>query len=172
MMPLKRGGAEHDVLYDSGRWLKFTLPLRAGYTVYVDCDTAMMLPATPLQYLARWRIANRIFRDDVELIGVLETDVGSRIVISQRDIAGEDATWDEIEGLFVSQMGFKRVDPPRLDSCGGYHSRAYWRGRYAVFDVRPPNCVRTASGVVEPIDVIPIVCSLAAAKYLSGYVVH
>jgi hypothetical protein len=38
---------------------------------------------------------------------------------------------------------------------GGYDSRAYFVGRIGVFDVRPANCVRTASGAVVPIDVIP-----------------
>lgn len=131
----------------------------------------MMLPAHPLQYLARWLISCRIFGDDVELVGIAETDVGSRIVVSQRDITGDDSTWEEIEEYFVVEKGFRRIEHHNLDSCGGYHSRAYWRGRYAVFDVRPANCIRTPKGEIAAIDVIPIVCSRVAASYLSQFVV-
>jgi hypothetical protein len=62
------------------------------------------------------------------------------------------------------------VNPPGLDSCGGHQARAYARGRYAVFDVRPPNCIHT-QGRVVPIDVIPVVCSRAAATYLNRWIV-
>jgi hypothetical protein len=78
----------------SRRWLKFTKPKCAGYTVDIDDDWLMMLPACPLQYLARWLISCRIFGDDAELAGIAETSEGSRIVVSQRDIIGEDSTWE------------------------------------------------------------------------------
>ena len=71
-------------------------------------------------------------------------------------VVGEAATWEEIEDYFVEEKWFRRV---------------YFRGRYAVFDVRPTNCIRTEDGNVVPIDVIPVVCSLAAAKYLSRSIV-
>jgi hypothetical protein len=132
----------------------------------------MMLPATPLQYLTRWLISCRIFGDDAELVGITETESGTRIVISQRDITGEDSTWEEIEGYFVTEKGFRRIDHAKLDSCGGYHSRAYWRGRYAVFDVRPSNCIRTPTGEIAAIDVIPIICSRTGATYLSRLAVE
>jgi hypothetical protein len=129
-----------------------------------------MLPSPPLQYLDRWLIGNRIFGDDAELLGIARSSEGSRIVISQRIAVGEDASWEEIEEYFLSVKGFRRIDPPGLDSCGGYHSRAYLWGRYAVFDVRPPNCIRTNDRVI-PIDVIPVACSRTATMYLSQWFV-
>jgi hypothetical protein len=170
--PTLKGGAEHDLGFDETRervW-KFTKNRFAGYAVVVDEDSLIMLPGAPLQYLDRWLIGNRIFSDDAELLGMVKTDEGSRIVISQQVIVGGDATWSEIEQYFVDIKGFRRIDPPGLDSCGGYQSRSYFRGRYAVFDVRPSNCIRTESGDISPIDVIPIVCSRGAATYLNKWI--
>jgi hypothetical protein len=170
---LEPGGSEHDAFLDpvSRRWFKFTKPGRCGWHVDIDEDSCTMLPATPLQYLARWRISNHLFHDDAGLVGIARTEAGNRIVISQRHIFGEGPSWDEIDEYFVDQRKFKRIDPPKLDSCGGYHSRAYWFGRYAVFDVRPPNCILDKSGSVVPIDVIPVVCPSVGASYLSRFVV-
>jgi hypothetical protein len=173
-LPLEPGGSEHDAAIDpvSRHWLKFTKPNRCGWVVEVDEDSCIMLPASPMQYLARWMLSNHLFNDDAEFVGVVKREgEGSRLVVSQRHIEGEGPSWYEIEDHFVNQKRFRRIDPPGLDSCGGYHARAYWFGRYAVFDVRPPNCIRTETGEIVPIDVIPIVCSRAAATYLSQFVV-
>jgi hypothetical protein len=51
------------------------------------------------------------------------------------------------------QLGMRELSLTKL--LGGYDSRAYFSGRIGVFDVRPENCVRTASGAVVPIDVTP-----------------
>jgi len=47
-----------------------------------------------------------------------------------------------------------------------YETRAYFRGRMGIFDVRPINCVRTASCLVVPIDVIPRIYGRQAASDL------
>ena len=124
-----------------------------------------MRPATPLEYLERWMIGNRHFGDDAQFLGISKVYGESRLVISQRDIVGESATWDEIEHTFTGTLPMRRLHTP--ETLGGYESRAYALGRIAVFDVRPVNCVRTSIGVVVPIDVIPQIFNRRDASVLS-----
>lgn len=165
--PAKTGGREHDVFHPEGgpRWIKFTKPSSAGYAVAVAGDALIMRPATPLEYLERWRIGNRYFGDDAEFLGISEAHQGRRLVISQRDIVGESATWEEVENAFTTILPMRRLHTP--EALGGYESRAYVFGRIAVFDVRPVNCVRTSRGVVVPIDVIPQVFNRWDASVLA-----
>ena len=114
---------------------------------------AQVFLATPLQYLRRWRLANRLFADDVELVGLAETKQGLRIVISQRDLVGEAPGWDELHSAMTETYGLCLVNTRA--TVGGHGARAYAGNRFAVFDVRPPNFVRTAEGDVVPFDVIP-----------------
>jgi hypothetical protein len=116
-------------------------------------DCVDLYPATPLQYLERWNIHNSLFADSVEMLGLAGRGYIRRIVISQPDIIGDDPTWEEIGHAFVQQLGMHELALGK--QLGGYDSRAYFVGRIGVFDVRPANCVRTASGAVVPIDVIP-----------------
>jgi len=155
LVPERHGGREHDVLFCSerSRWIKFTKLHTAGYAVEVlDEKQLLMLPATPLQYLERWKSHNSLFGDDVEFLGIKGD---ARLVISQRHAPGGDATWNEIEETFVNKAGMQEL--PLDGTFGGYESRAYFRGRVAVFDVRPQNCVRiTGTDELFPIDVIPM----------------
>jgi hypothetical protein len=154
--PEREGGREHDVRFDepSASWLKYTKPNCAGYTINVFDNTVMMLPATPLQYLDRWKAHNSVFSDSVELAGVWKTSqYSASLVVRQYGVSGVAPDWDAIEATFVNGLGLYRLDVP--DHLGGYTSRAYFRGRIGVFDVRPMNCVQTEGGVVVPIDVIP-----------------
>ena len=113
-----------------------------------------MLPATPLEYLERWNTHNRIFGDTVEFVGFQQTGQGPRLVISQPHVPGEPATWGELEGTFVRKSQMKELHIPRL--LGGYDSKAYFKGRIGIFDVRPLNCFHHAiTNEVAAIDVIP-----------------
>jgi hypothetical protein len=123
-----------------------------------------MLPATPLQYLYRWRIANRWFGQDTELVGIYRGAEGERIIISQCDAQGRSATWAEIEQTFCGTLGMRRI--LSKDPLGAYEARAYKRGRVAFFDVRPPNCVMSPQGVLVPIDIIPQALSRVAVDTL------
>lgn len=126
-----------------------------------------MLPATPLQYLQRWHIANRLFGQATELLGIYRGTSGNRIVVSQQDAQGRNATWEEIESTFVDELAMPRV--LSQDPLGAYDARAYKRGRYAVFDVRPVNCVvLSASGALVPIDVIPQALTRVESRTLDG----
>jgi len=143
------------MLFDPGqrRWMKFTKPSSAGYIVALTGNSIDLYPATPLQYLERWNIHDSLFADTVELIGLAGRDYHRRIVIAQPDIIGEDPTWDEINDAFALRLRMRELVLNK--QLGGYDSRAYFMGRIGVFDVRPANCVRTATGTVVPIDVIP-----------------
>jgi hypothetical protein len=105
LSPEREGGREDDVRFDesSQRWLKFTKPWLAGFTVEVVGESLIMLPATPLQYLHRWRAANRDLGDDAQLVGIAKDRSGDRIVISQLDTPGDPASWDEIDKLFAGE---------------------------------------------------------------------
>jgi hypothetical protein len=154
--PERPGGLEHDVRFDSqsNRWFKFTKPNQAGYAIEIVDERVMLLPATPLQYLDRWRCHNYVFEDDVELVGVSASASGwSKLVVSQRDVQGEAPSWDAIENTFTAGLQLFRLRVS--ENLGGYNSRAYFRGRIGVFDVRPLNCVQTSGDLVVPIDVIP-----------------
>ena len=124
----------------------------------------LMTPASPLQYLERWRLHNRLFLENVELVGLYTERFTHRIVISQQDWGADTPNWDEIDRAMVEDYQFERL---RIrGDFGGYDSRAYFFKRFAVFDVRPVNCARTASGLVLPLDVIPQIFTRAEANIL------
>ena len=165
-VPAKVGGFEHDLRYvpETGRWLKFTKPSRAGVIAEIVGDKVQMFPALPLQYLRRWWLANRTLGDDVELVGLSKTGNQSRIVISQRGLVGEAPNWEELHSMMTDRYGLHRINT--IASVGGYEARAYAGDRFAVFDVRPPNFLRTAKGAVVPFDVIPRVLTRREAAVL------
>ena len=109
-------------------------------------------------------MVNRVLADDVELIGLSEVGSQLRIVISQRDLVGEAPSWEELHRTMAELYGLCQVNTDA--SVGGYEARAYAGNRLAIFDVRPANCVRTASGDVVPFDVIPQVLTREDAATL------
>ena len=159
LSPEREGGREHDLLFDAAnnRWLKFTKPFSAGWTMECVGNRFVRRLATPLQYLRRWRLVNRLFRDDVQLVGLSCLGRTQRIVISQPRREGEPATWDEIDHALTGQADWQRL-PKEVAPTDDLERRAYRRGRLVVFDVCPENCLRTADGSVRFVDVIPLVC--------------
>ena len=166
--PSREGGREHDVHFDnaSKRWLKFTKPSSAGYAVELVEGSLMMIPATPLQYLQRWRTHNHLFFDDVEFVGVRNEGQSHRMVVSQQDWGDNTPTWDEIDRTMVEDYRLERL--PTRDYLGGYEARAYFHGRFAVFDLRPVNCARSTEGIIVPFDVIPQVFTIKDVRFLRG----
>ena len=102
--PEREGGREHDVRFDPAarRWIKFTKPWMAGYTVDLEGEP-LLLPATPLGYLNRMEAQNQVFGDDVRFLGLWEDPAGLRRVISQPDWIGEAPTFDDIEQSLHAQ---------------------------------------------------------------------
>jgi hypothetical protein len=114
----------------------------------------MMAPASPLQYLERWRLYNFLFNDEVRLVGLRTEGNRHRIVISQRDFGSDTPTWEDLERSMTEDYKLGRL--PMHQQFGGYDARAYLRSRFAVFDVRPANCARLpGSTLIMPFDVIP-----------------
>jgi hypothetical protein len=68
----------------SDRLLKITHPGTAGYN--------SILPPTVWEYLERWRLCNEMLGDTVWLEGVLLTEQGESIVISQPFVDALDPT--------------------------------------------------------------------------------
>ena len=122
-----------------------------------------MFPATPLQFLRRWHFTNRLFADDVELIGLVEGRE-PRIGISQQNLPGEAPSWEELHRAMTEVYELRQLhtDAP----MGAYEARAYAGERFAIFDVRPANCMRTPEGDVVPFDVIPQAFNRADAAVL------
>ena len=125
----------------------------------------VMIPAKPLQYLERWRLHNRLFFDDVQLLGLRTEGNWHRIVISQQDWGADTPSLEDIERTMIEVYRLTRL--PIHQELGGYEARAYLQNRFAVFDVRPVNCARSAAGVIVPFDVIPQVFGQADAVALS-----
>jgi hypothetical protein len=156
LQPLKEGGREHDLSFaeESQTWLKFTKPSAAGYVVSFQSGMPALEPALPLEYLERLQMQNDLFADDVKFVGVSGELYQPRIVTRQPHIKGEDATPEEIVDLMTVELGFRQL--PARFSVGYVDSLAFIRGDMAVFDLRPANVVRTAEGLIIPIDAIPV----------------
>lgn len=149
---------EHRVLFDArtGRWFKATHPETYGGapSISYDLDSLTNRPAnhlvlskaTPMQYLGRWSLFNETFGDEVRLERVLRVGYGLSIVVSQRDVSGVAAGFEEIEKYFRDR-GFAPLPRSRY---------AFYRAAddLIALDAHPANLVLTADGVV-PID-IPI----------------
>ena len=156
LQPLKEGGREHDLTYDpaTGTWLKFTKAAAAGYVVSFDSGVPTLEPGLPLEYLERLAIQNEIFADRVTFVGIAAERHRARIVTRQPDIPGEAAEPAEIIRMMEKEIGFSLL--PKRFSIGYENSLAFIRDDIAVFDLRPANVVRTHTGVIVPIDAIPV----------------
>jgi Serine/Threonine/Tyrosine Kinase found in polyvalent proteins len=141
--PDARGG-EHDVRFDaaSNRYIKSTrLDLHQGYG-HAFHDEAP--GAAPSEYLDRLRTANRIFADDIRLLGIVRTPKGPSIVTSQPLIVGRDSTPAEIDD-YMDAKGFEKLGE------GAYHLAEQG---LLVHDMHPRNVKTDRAGIVHPIDPI------------------
>lgn len=168
LQPLKEGGREHDLTFDpaSSSWLKFTKPSAAGYVVSVDFDAPELRPALPLEYLQRLALQNEIFADDVSFVGIAGAKHDFRIVSRQSDIVGVAASESDIVRLMTEELGFVLL--PAKFSVGYVESLAFLRADVAVFDLRPANLVKTDSGIIVPIDSIPVRLDESPRRILAG----
>ena len=154
--PDLEGGREHDLIFDnvSGTVLKFTKPSQAAYVVRFDSGHPKIASASPLEYLERQSLHNRILADDIRFVGVGGDTNNRRIITRQQHIKGRAASWEQILRLMVEELGFKKL---RHNFGIGYEdSYGFIRGDVAIFDMRPPNVIMTESGIVIPIDSIPV----------------
>lgn len=156
LFPVVGGGREHDLTYvvEDASVLKFTKPSLAGYVVDFELGYPRLRIAKPLEYLRRQLLQNEIFSDNIRFVGLGGLRFNRRIVTRQPHVIGEDAGYDEITELMEGNLGFEKL---RHNHVIGYEdSLAFVRADLAVFDLRPPNIIRTGAGLLIPIDCIPV----------------
>jgi len=154
--PTHLGGREHDLTYDdlTGTVLKFTKPSAAAYVVNFDFDRPSLSTGLPLQYLERQALHNEIFADSITFVGIGGERHRRRIITRQKRVDGGPARWEPIVRLMVENLGFTKL---RHNHGIGYEdSYAFVREDVAVFDLRPANVIETESGLLVPIDSIPV----------------
>ena len=164
---MKEGGREHDLTFDqtTGTWLKFTKASKAGYVVGFETGVPALEPGLPLEYLGRLSLQNEGFGDAVVFVGIGGDRYQPRIITRQPDVPGEDASYDDIRRMMTECLGFDALAEEFL--LGYADSLAFIREDIAVFDLRPANVVRTAEGLIVPIDCIPVRLR-AAARLILG----
>ena len=107
--------------------------------------------ATPLEYLDRLMLANDLFGDDIQLLGVLDAGTGMQVVTSQPTIHGEPPQPDEIAEFMVA-LGFAMLPPVVVRNSGALSFLRESDG-IAAFDCHVGNFFLSA-GQILPIDVI------------------
>jgi hypothetical protein len=142
------GGLEHYVWKDSSESVvrKFTYGGAFGRTV--RSISQGLVPATPLEYLARWANHNTLFPPITRISGLLEANRdGLAILIEQEALLGDLPSLDDVEE-FMRSAGYAPLAP---------HPFA-WKNKqtgFALFDARPANFVQV-SGVPIPFDLIVV----------------
>ncbi len=143
------GGAEHRVYYDERNKaaVKATYPNRFGHSM--SAEGAL---ATPAEYLKRLGWHNRLFGDEIKIIGVAYEDDQLEIVISQPWINAHprnpNPSQDEITAYF-ERFGFVHV-PLNPDAPLYYH----FGFRLLVGDAHDRNVIRDENNKLAAIDVV------------------
>ena len=141
------GGVEHDVFHcaETGRWVKFTLPGKGGKMIAAQSEGAglpgrlVTEDAPPFVSLRRLTLANSRLGDDLWLHGVVPDPAGpERMVVSQRDIGGEPASYETI-ALHFGLHGFVPVNQKTF-----YHAGE----NLLVSDAHPGNVFRARQDVI------------------------
>ncbi len=161
-----RGGEEHRTFRGELVYHKATYPGRYGFTVIPYNGQPTLTHALPSEYLARLILANRIFGDDMQLVGVTQEPGGLVLITTQPTVFGTAATREEMTAYFAARR-FTLIP----DFCAGYKgSLSFYRDldQTAVFDAHPANFLRDQSGIILPIDAIIIEASDELATALES----
>ena len=146
------GGSEHDIWESAGEVWKVTRPDRFGWTVLPGDDgQPHIAEATPLEYLERWRHANRLLGDNAKLRGVSQTDQGVQIVVSHPFIEGPYPEKERIVSELLKR-GFLMVPRFHIGSepdSSFYHDE--WR--IGIFDATCDNFILSRN-IPIPVDVL------------------
>ncbi len=113
---------------------------------------ATLTYALPGEYLDRLLLANRVFDDDIQLVGVTHEAAGMVILTSQPTVVGDAATREEMMSYFTSRH-FQLIP----NFCAGYRgSLSFYRDldQVAVFDAHPANFLCDQNRVILPIDAV------------------
>lgn len=146
------GGSEHDIWEEPGEYWKATRDDHFGWTVLPGKNgKPVCTHATPLEYLERWKNANRFLGDHVRLRGVVESEFGVRVVISQPFIKGTHPRKATI-ARDLRRRGFFPVPGfvvgAEVDSSF-YHPEE----RIGIFDAATDNFI-LSQGIPVPVDVV------------------
>src|SRR5439155_9848191 len=103
--------------------------------------------ATVREYLTRLILQNTYFGDDIELVALVNSGGKLRILTSQQHIAGEPATYEEIQ-RWIRFLGFCRLESW---GCIAWYLPSY---NLLMADAHEGNVIRTATAinVLVPID--------------------
>ena len=134
-------GDEHEAWFDesTNTWFKATYPNRFGVGWRGEDS------ATPNEYLDRLILQNKYFGDRVELIALVNCGGKLRVLTSQPHVAGEPASYEEIQNWFET-LGFKKVESS--GSIAWYHSDE----NLLVADAHEGNVLRSKDDLLLPID--------------------
>ena len=143
--PPDEEGNEHQVWYreEDVRFIKATWPDHFGMLVIYRHDEDPQ--ASPIAYLERWHLHNRLFGDSVEFIGVLDTPNGLRMIISQPAIEGNPATPQQINQFFL-ESGWKKF---KVAGDVAYFDPEQ---SLVVSDTHRGNIILMKNGMLAPID--------------------
>lgn len=145
-----RGGEEHRVLPGDDVFRKATYPGKYGFTVIAALNAPTLTHALPAEYLNRLVLSNRLFDDEVKLVGVARGAEGLVVLTTQPTIVGAAATGGEMLEFFAS----RRFDHLPGFCAGHKGSLSFYRDldQVAVFDAHPANFIRDRRGIILPID--------------------
>ena len=144
------GGIEHLIRPEPalGRIIKITRAPVFGRTGWLNNQgLPALVEATPLEYLIRWYLANKVLGDSARIVGVTAQKPGlPALIISQPLVKGAIPSRQRLRKFF-SEAEFERVP--------GTHTFFRRSDGVALYDARPANLVER-NGVCIPIDVIPV----------------
>lgn len=143
------GGLVHRIAFDESAGIVYKLTYGAGFGRTCRDPRRGLAPATPLEYLDRWSIHNRLFGRITWIVGVLnpEGDDFPRVVVGQTAIRGELPSVERV-AAFMVHAGFTPLG-------WGQYSWIASKQRIAIFDARPANFVGVEELAV-PFDLIPV----------------
>jgi hypothetical protein len=133
-----RGGKEHRVAYleDQGRVIKVA-------------DVQALATESLYDYLTDLLLCNRLFDDDLQMLGCYEEGERLHFVISQPYVNGTHPDWRELKCGLVMQ-GLR--DPYPRAQGGNFIINHDVLSEVDVFDLHVNNVIRDSTGWLHPID--------------------
>jgi len=144
-------GTEHSVRFRGNRVEKHQRS--SGWIPVVTENQKFGLGSgNPLEYLRRLELQNKLFGDDIKIIGLTP---GNRFVTTQPTLKGGEPTEIEIRDL-LETAGWKRIPINLQDLPPALMGSAWWHAeeRVILLDARKPNLKRTDFGDILPIDFV------------------
>lgn len=122
--------------------------------------------ALPGEYLRRLIASNRIFNDDVRLLGFSKEDGQMVIVTAQPTIVGDGVQPEDMLAFFES-LHFTHV--PGF-TAGYKGAMSFYRDldQMAVFDAHAGNFLQDRSGLILPIDGVVVECDEVLAAQVAA----